>query len=540
MKESLSKTALIISFGTLLSKFGGLARQLVIAGAFGISAAYDAYNYAYVIPGFFLILIGGINGPLHNAVVTVLSKTNNKESAYIINSINLSITFLLLFAGGFLFLFSDPLIKLIAPGLEQEVHNIAVVQLKIMSPIIPLSGLIGIGFGSLNAKNTFFITTISPIISSFTVICGVGLFWLTKESFVDTDPIQLAIKGGVIIAQATLIGAFTQWVVQIPSLIKKDLFRFNLKIDLKHPGVKEIWGVLTPATLSSGMLQINVITDLFFASSIAGAAAGLGYANFLVQTPLGIISSGLILPLLPVLSKLANKNDQKKFINKVRQGLIISSGTMIALGSIFITLGPSIVNIIYGRGAFDSRAIDVVGGLLIIYGVGMPAYLCRDLLVRVFYTLGDAVVPLRISIIGIVLNIILDWLLIGSSLPFGLINPINFGARGLVLATIGVNIFSCVILLLKLNNKLSRTIPIKQWAIDFCKLLVCGIISGIIALKTNDTMSIYLGNNIIIQLLKIIIPSLTGIIGFLVSGRILNIQEMNKVLNIIKGILISS
>ena len=62
MTRSLKKIALIVSIGTLISKIGGLARQLVIAGAFGIGAAYDAYNYAYVLPGFFLIHLGGING----------------------------------------------------------------------------------------------------------------------------------------------------------------------------------------------------------------------------------------------------------------------------------------------------------------------------------------------------------------------------------------------------------------------------------------------------------------------------------------------
>ena len=46
MSKSIKEIAFVVSLGTLLSKFGGMTRQLVIAGAFGISAAYDAYNYA--------------------------------------------------------------------------------------------------------------------------------------------------------------------------------------------------------------------------------------------------------------------------------------------------------------------------------------------------------------------------------------------------------------------------------------------------------------------------------------------------------------
>ena len=88
MAKTIKKIAFVVTLGTLLSKFGGMARQLVIAGAFGISASYDAYNYAYIIPGFFLILLGGVNGPLHNSMITLLADKNKIESRIFINSIN--------------------------------------------------------------------------------------------------------------------------------------------------------------------------------------------------------------------------------------------------------------------------------------------------------------------------------------------------------------------------------------------------------------------------------------------------------------------
>ena len=85
MSKSIKEITFDVSIGTLLSKLGGMARQLVIAGTFGISAAYDAYNYAYILPGFFLILLGGINGPLHNSMVTLLADKNKDESRLFIS-----------------------------------------------------------------------------------------------------------------------------------------------------------------------------------------------------------------------------------------------------------------------------------------------------------------------------------------------------------------------------------------------------------------------------------------------------------------------
>ena len=50
MARSLKGIAVVVTLGTLLSKVGGLVRQLALAAAFGVGAAYDAYNYAYVLP----------------------------------------------------------------------------------------------------------------------------------------------------------------------------------------------------------------------------------------------------------------------------------------------------------------------------------------------------------------------------------------------------------------------------------------------------------------------------------------------------------
>ena len=91
------------------------------------------------------------------------------------------------------------------------------------------------------------------------------------------------------------------------------------------------------------------------------------------------------------------------------------------------------------------------------YGLGMPAYLARDVLVRVFYALGDGQTPFRISVAGIGLNVGFDWLLVGGPSPSGLIVPaLNAGAPGLVLATVAVNVITCLVLLLALQHKLGQ------------------------------------------------------------------------------------
>ena len=476
MSRSLRRIALIVAVATALSKVAGLVRQQVIAAAFGVGAAYDAYNYAYVLPGFLLILLGGINGPFHSAMVSVLARRPREEGAHVLAAINtivgaglIGVTLVLLVA-------ADPLITLVGPGLDAERHAIAVLELRWMAPMALFAGLIGLGFGALNAADVFWLPSVSPLLSSVAVIGGLGLLWWQVGPALALP--QQAVLGGIVLAASTTLGALLQWLIQLPALAKQGLNKFQLVWDWKHSGVQEVLQVMGPATFSSGMLQINVFTDLFFASGILGAAAGLGYANLLVQTPLGLISNALLVPLLPVFARLTAPADRPALIDRIRQGLMLSSASMLPLGALFVALAGPIVALVYERGAFDHQAAVIVTSLLMAYGFGMPVYLGRDVLVRVFYALGDGTTPFRWSVAGIGLNVIFDWTLVGGPTPWGQQLPaLNFGAPGLVLATVGVNVITCLALLLALQSRLGG-LPLRVWARDSLLLLGAAAVAG--------------------------------------------------------------
>ena len=70
---SVGSIAKIVAIATLVSKLFGFVRELIVSAAFGLGAVKNAYAYAYTIPGFLFVLIGGLNGPFHSALVSVLS-----------------------------------------------------------------------------------------------------------------------------------------------------------------------------------------------------------------------------------------------------------------------------------------------------------------------------------------------------------------------------------------------------------------------------------------------------------------------------------
>ncbi|HBE33190.1 MAG TPA: murein biosynthesis integral membrane protein MurJ, partial [Cyanobacteria bacterium UBA11368] len=387
--RSLAVIAGIVAFGTLISKIFGLVRQQAIAAAFGVGAAANAYSYAYILPGFLLVLLGGINGPFHSAIVSVLAKRDKKEAAPIVETMTTFITGVLLLVTIALIIFAEPLTNIVAPGLNQtqglsapevqtlmQTKEIAIAQLRIMAPIAVLAGLIGIGFATLNAADMYWLPSISPLFSSVLVIGGLGILALQLGSKI-INP-EYAMLGGIVLAVGTLAGAILQWIVQLIAQWRSGLGTLRLRFDFQNPGVQEVIKIMAPATFSSGMLHINVYTDLFFASYIPRAAAALNYASLLVQTPLGIISNVLLVPLLPVFSRLAAPENWPELKTRIRQGLMLTALTMLPLGAIMISLSVPIVRVVYERGAFNRQASGLVASLLVAYGIGMFFYLGRD------------------------------------------------------------------------------------------------------------------------------------------------------------------
>jgi len=524
MHTFLKSNVFSISFGTGLSKLAGCIRQIFIAAAFGVGITYDAFNYAYIIPGFLLIIIGGINGPLHNAVVAVLTPLNKKDGGIILTQVSIKLSILLLGLAVLIYFNSSLLIELLAPNLSYEAKSIATYQLRILTPCIPLSGFIGLSFGALNSQRKFFLSSLSPAITSLTIILFIVFSWIFNQE--NTSSNFLTYSG--LLAFATLAGTFLQFIVQNWEINKIGLFRlestfqsFNFQT-FKYEQ-RRILKLIIPASISSGLSQINVFIDMFFASSFQGAASGLAYGNFLIQAPLGILSNSLILPLLPKFSKLRSQENTRGIQKKLISGIEYCFLTTIFLTGFFITFNNQIVQLFFQRGVFDYSATLKVKNILIAYGFGIPFYLYRDLLVRTYYSIEKTKFPFKLSFAGIIFNIFFDWFLIGAPIKnFGDLSPYNFGVVGIILSSVIVNFIICILLSYNLQNEnihlpkldLLKKITLMSLA-SFIDSTLCFTI-----LKTTNNLNSNFG-----EFLLLIFGSLTFFVIYFLLTKFLNVNK---------------
>ncbi|WP_319421259.1 murein biosynthesis integral membrane protein MurJ [Pleurocapsa sp. FMAR1] len=506
--------AKIVAIATLVSKLFGFVREIIVNTAFGLGSVKNAYAYAYTIPGFLFVLIGGINGPFHSALLSVLAKKDKSEAAPIVETVSTIVSILLLLVTIIIIIFAGSLINLLGPELAIETKQLAILQLRIMAPMALLAGLIGIGFGTLNAANSYLLPSISPLFSSAVIATGVAVALLKFGEQLNTP--QYFQIGATVLAGATLGGAILQWLAQLIVQWRAGMGTLKLRFDLNTSGVMEVFKVMIPATFSSGMLYVNLNVDQFFVSGIPGAAAALQSATFIFITPLGIISNAILVPFYPIFSRTAAPENWQELKVRIRQAIFLGALSMLPFTAIFMSLSLPIVKLAFERGQFDSEDAQFVASLLVVYGLGMFFYMTRDVLIRVFYALGDGKTPFQISIINIFINAVLDYFLVSA-----------FGAPGLVMATVGVNITSMVIFVWILHRRLNG-LPLWSWGKGILGLFVATLAAGFASYGVSQGLERTIGNdNLLLLLIELSLANGVAIIIFGAIAMQLKLPELN-------------
>ncbi len=430
--QSILKAAWLIAVVTITSKFVGFLRDITIAKYYGASLVSDAYFYAYQLPALAIILLGGVGGPFHSAVVSVFTKmipsVKEKATAELNKLFNtfLTATFLMFLGVAILcFIFSDQIMGLIISAGNPELVHLAGTHLKIMSPILVIGGIVGIYYGVLVSYREFMLPNIAPILMSSVIILMITLAHNDHT--------------GKVLAIATLIGAICQLLYQLPK-IRQLGFRIKPNTDFSSEKFKQICELLFPAILSSTIGQLYVYIDMFFASSLAvGAWTAIGYSNRIFQFPVGILVTAFLVPLFPIFSTLVGQRDYDAVRKYFNQGVGVLFFAAFPIMILIFTVGYDGIRLIFERGAFDTRAVMMVTQALTFLAFCILPYVFRDSITRIYYSFNDSKTPFMTAVFCIGLKAFLNWL-------FVLHLKIGNGIGGITLSTSLVTLCNATLL----------------------------------------------------------------------------------------------
>lgn len=510
-KQSLGKTFGIVAILTVLSKCAGLIRDIVILQAFGTNYLSDAFNSATLFTGNILILFGGLGGPFHSSSVAVLTpKKEDPDSGRMMVQIFLATLILLILPSLAIYFFAPNLIQVIAPSSalsevhRQEYWNETVRQIRIMLPLVAISGFVGLSYGVLNVYNKIFWPSFSPAIASLAIIIAVFFFGDTS--------------GIVCLAWATLAGAIGQALVQIPGMLKTPL-KWSFSKDL-HPGLKEYLVMLGPAAFSTSIGQISLYVHMFFTSTIQeGGWTAIVNANRLIQLPLGVLLTAMLVPILPRFTEQVASNRIDDLKVELSKALRLLWFLALPIAALLMAIPTPIIKLLFQRGKFTADSTEMITTVMIFLAPGIFFYLARDLITRVFYAHQDSKTPFLIALAAIVLQTGLDWLFVFQ---------LKTGIAGIALATTLVTVFNLLALTFFARKKIGRlgtTKLIYPTAIMIFASTICGALAWFVSNQTTNLIP----QNFVGQLISLSLSCGLGLFAYLIICVIFKLEEPSSV-----------
>ena len=509
-QNGILKAAWLIALVTILSKVIGFLRDVITAKYYGTTWQSDAYFYAYQIPSFAIILLGGVGGPLHSATVAVFSKLipdlNEKPSEFVNKLYNTFLCLSVLFfsaLGILFFIFAPQIMAIIINSGTQEMITLAAKHLQIMTPVFIVGGIVGIYYGLLITYKKFMLPNFSPMIMSLVIIAGCLIIPILNHiPFFSNHFSLLNDENCYILAIATTIGAICQFLLQFPQ-IKKIGFRFKPNFEFwNNPELKTLLELVFPAILSSTIGQLHIYIDMFFTSSLkAGAWTSIGYANRIFQFPVGVLVTAFLVPLFPLFTRLvAQKDDEgiRSYFNK-GVGLLFYVAIPIIIG--ICTVGTDVVRLVFERGEFDYNSSIMVFEALLYLSVSILPYVFRDSITRVYYAFDDAKTPFVIATSSIALKILFNYIFI---------NILGMQIGGITLSTSLVTLYNAIGLGILINKKIK--LNYKDLFINLAKMIIIGSITLFISFFTAKFLENTMLNSMNLQLFEIIRISIVSII----------------------------
>ncbi|MGI6685693.1 MAG: murein biosynthesis integral membrane protein MurJ [Bacillota bacterium] len=407
MKNNVAKAVGVVLIMNLATKLLGFARETFIASGFGASSATDAYLIAYTIPYFLQAILGFA---LVSAVVPVLTKylvEENYNEAWHVASTILNLTaFVLSFVTILGMVGAGFLVKITAPGFEQDAASLAIQLTRIMFPSVVFMGVGMVISGILNASYKFAIPAFAPGLSNIIIIFSVVFF---------------SARYGIIgLAVGTLVSFFGFLVLQIP-VLKSVKFKYSFVLDIKHPAVRQLMFTIGPIVLGVAVNQINLALNRIFASWLAeGSIAALNFAMKLMNLPQGIFVAAVVSAIYPTMAAFAIKGENKPFAETLLRGLGMVSLITIPAAAGLMVLREPIIQLLFERGAFDQQATLATSSALLYYSLGLFPGAANMVITRAYYAVGDVRTPVYAGIFSIVVNLILSVALMGSMAHAGL------------------------------------------------------------------------------------------------------------------------
>jgi putative peptidoglycan lipid II flippase len=404
---------------TIVSRLTGFLRDMALAALLGGGALNDAYVAAIKLPNQLRQIFGegSFNAAYLPTYTSVLEKKGREDAGQFASQVFTLLILSQIALLALVYLDMPLLVRLTSPGFvsQPEKFNHAVEMSRIMFPYIAFIAVFALHQGTLNANNSWSVPAAAPAAAN---VCMIA--FLAFAAFFPT------ISPGVasMASWGFLASGATQLLIAMADARRRGLLE-RLTRPRWTPEVRRFFWMLGPAIGISASYQIGALADQIVGSLLpTGGLSAISYADRLYQLPGGVIVIATSSVLLREMSMLVARGDAGAALHAQNRAASLT----LALGApfvvVFLMIPDLIIAAAFEHGAFKASATQQAAGVLAAYSLGMPALFVDRIVASSFLARGDTATPLKVTLVGVALNV---------ALKIALYQPL--GAPGLALAT---------------------------------------------------------------------------------------------------------
>ena len=384
-----------VGFWTFLSRIAGFAREIMIASFFGAGPVAQAFQVAFALPNMFRRFFA--EGAFNMAFVPMFSKKVEggenpegfaQDAFSALASILIALTLIAQ-------LIMPWMVYAMASGFHgTEKFDLAVDFGRICFPYILFISISALFSGVLNALGRFAMAAAAPVFLNIVLVAFMGTAW----------------------AMGWDIGKALVWGVPLAGIIQMALvwwsatkagIRLVPKMPRWTPELKRLAIVAGPAALAGGVVQINLLVGRQVASFFDGAIQWLAVADRLYQLPLGVVGIAIGIVLLPDLSRRLRADDVAGSKSALNRAAEFSLALTLPSAAALVVIAEPLTSVLFERGKFGADDTAATAVALMIYGIGLPAFVIQKVLQPLYFAREDTKTPFYFALAAMVINAVL-------------------------------------------------------------------------------------------------------------------------------------
>jgi putative peptidoglycan lipid II flippase len=336
----------------------GLLQNIAIAGVFGATASKDAYDIASYLPRMMLFLFGldlfkGISTSLFSRLDINKSEDPSKVFSTLVNGVILVSLFAIVVSE----VFAKPLVGIIGKGLAPETSQLAVNLTRLLIPTLGLIAVTSLIGSIMLAHHYYGLSEGLAILPKLAMLIG-ALVWGGK-------------LGIWVLVYAMIFGLSAELPFMLYPLHRSGL-KYSLILRVNSPAIKS--ALIDAVPLGIGTIAIylaGVVLQQTVSYGEAGTVACFNYALLLSGTLITLVCQPASTVLAPRVTRTLEAQDYESSSSMLGKSLAMVILICLAGISLVWNEASIIVDIVFGRGRFTSKAVEQTSGFLAIIFMGV-------------------------------------------------------------------------------------------------------------------------------------------------------------------------